>query len=96
MAKITLTQQVADLTALVAELIRAQTPVAAPAPKAAEAKSAAFGDRTFTEYVAARRAAAVACEIHPALDVDGTVVPVCNRSFSPASTGRTNHVARIV
>ena len=76
----------------------APAPVKAPAqaPAKAEAKSPAFGNRTFTEYVDARKAAAQPCAIHPALEVDGEIVVVCNRTFSPKSSGGTNHVARVI
>jgi len=86
----TLKEQVAQLTALVETLVAAQAaPVATGKPAKAQAKSPAFGDKTFDEYVADRNASRLPCGIksHGA---------ACNRTFSPKSTGRTNHEARIV
>ena len=86
----TLTEQVATLTAAVNALLAAQVAPVQAAPKQPKAQqpSAAFGGATFSEYVAKRRASAIACEIHPAAE--------CNRSFSPKSSGREQHVARLV
>lgn len=86
MAKQTLSAQVAALTSLVEALVSAQAIVAVP--RKTEATSPAFGDKSFTAYVASRRAAAIPCELgHGA---------ACNRTFSPKSGGRAVHVARIV
>jgi hypothetical protein len=78
--------QNAQIAALLADIRGMTTPVAST--PATGKVSAAFGNRTFDAYVADRRASAIPCEIHAA----GT----CNRAFSPKSSGRTGHVARIV
>jgi hypothetical protein len=66
---------------------QAAAPVAPPAARE-EKPSAAFGGKTFTEYVSARNAARVACEIE-------SHAGICDRTFSPKSSGVTNHVARL-
>ena len=74
---------VASNTALIAD-IRGMTKVA----PAKAAPAAAKAESPFVIAMRARAAAKVACAIHPAAD--------CNRRFSPASSGGTNHVAKIV
>lgn len=66
------------LDAILAE--RTSAPATA-APAQAKAKA------PFVQFLEARAASKIPCEIHPA----GT----CNRAFTPASSGRTNHVARV-
>lgn len=51
----------------------------APAPVKAES--------AFVSFLHERAASKIPCEIHPAAS--------CNRSFTPKSSGRQNHVARI-
>ncbi len=81
MARQTLSAQVAALTEAVAALVAAQAP-AKGAPAAAKAES------PFVAFLHERAASKVACEIHAA--------SACNRRFTPKSSGRTSHVARIV
>ena len=71
------------LDARLSALETAKPVVSAPAQaKAASPARSKF----FDEVIVARAQAKVACTIH-----DGSI---CNRTFSPASSGRENHVAR--
>ena len=75
-------------------LVAAQAEVAlaqatAPAKGSPAKGSAAFGGKTFQTYVADRRASALPCGIPAHGDA-------CNRTFSPKSSGRTDHEPRIV
>jgi hypothetical protein len=81
MAQITLRAQVSALTALVTELADL---VSAQAP----AKAAPETVSTFQTFLREKAAAKVACAIHPKA--------ACNRKFSPKSSGREGHVARLV
>ena len=87
-----LSTDIAALSAVVADLtaiVRATAaPVATAKPTTAKV-SAAFGNRTFREYVDARKAAAVPCAA-------GHSAETCNRTFSPKSSGAASHEARIV
>lgn len=77
----------ADLAALESRIVGAvQTALAPvqPTPVVAAAKSPARS-KFFEEVIVARAAAKIPCEIH---------ATGCNRTFSPASSGRQNHVAR--
>jgi hypothetical protein len=66
------------------EALLAQAPVPA---KAAPASAKAAAPNEFVSFLRTKAAAKIACEVHdPA---------ACNRRFSPASSGRTSHVARI-
>ena len=77
-----LAAQTAAINALAAALV-------APATgKVAKAKAAAPAPNGFVTFLHERAASKVACEIHAAKS--------CNRTFTPASSGRTSHVARIV
>jgi len=84
-------QQVLDALAALSARIDALTPapVATGKPAKAKATSPAFGGETFETYVEKRRAAALPCGIpeHGA---------ACNRTFSPKSSGRTDHTARLI
>ncbi len=81
--RITITKAALEtlVTKAVADALAAQAPVAAPAK--AQAKSPS----SFVTFLHEKAAAKQACAIHPA--------GKCNRRFSPASSGGTNHVARI-
>jgi len=65
------------------ETLTAQAP-AVSAPASAQAKSPS----EFVSFLHERAASKVACEIHPA--------SACNRKFTPKSSGRQGHVARLV
>lgn len=52
------------------------------------APASAKAESPFLGFIHERAASKVACEIHNA--------KACNRRFTPASSGRTGHVARIV
>lgn len=78
--KPTLAERIAALTAEVAALRAERTIVAKPA-------SAGAAESPFVKFLHERAASKVACEIHPR--------ERCNRKFTPASSGRTNHVARV-
>jgi hypothetical protein len=72
-----------SVATLVAALTAAQANVAPQAPVKAAAKSSS---RFYNEVIVARAIGKVACEIHSAKE--------CTRTFSPASSGRENHVPR--
>ena len=65
---------------------RVDAPVPAAAPVVA--KAAAPAPDGFVTFLRERAAAKVACDIHPA--------SACNRRFTPRSSGRQGHVARLV
>lgn len=88
MAAVTNAQILAAITTLASRVDALEAKPITNAPAKGEAKSPAFGNRTFREYVDARIAAKVACTIH-----DGAE---CNRTFSPKSSGREQHVARLI
>lgn len=67
------------------ETLAAERTAPAPAIAAPKATKAAS---PFVVAMRERAAAKVACDIHGA--------DRCNRSFSPKSSGRENHVARLV
>lgn len=76
----------AELAELKALIVAQGAPVKARA--ASPVGPVKFADTAFGAEMIAKRAGFIACELgHGA---------ACNRSFSPASSGRTNHVARIV
>ncbi|HEX5073355.1 MAG TPA: hypothetical protein VFW03_09120 [Gemmatimonadaceae bacterium] len=82
--RITITK--AALETLVRDAVAEALAAQAPAPvQSAPAKAKA--ESSFVGFLRERAAAKVACEIHAA----GT----CNRRFSPKSSGRQSHVARV-
>jgi hypothetical protein len=78
-----LSQSTVDaIAAAVAAALAAQLPAQA-APASAKAKA----PNEFVSFLREKAAAKVACDIHAG--------ELCNRRFSPASSGRTSHVARV-
>jgi len=81
MARITNAQVFAALATLTERLDALTPAVSAPAQTKAESP--------FVAFLHERAASRIPCEI-------ASHKGQCNRSFTPASSGRTNHVARIV
>lgn len=74
------------ITAAVAAAFVAQAAIVTPSAKS-PVGPVKFADTTFGAAQLARQAAKLPCTIH---------ATGCNRRFSPASAGTTNHVAKIV
>lgn len=72
---------------VMAALAHVEARLDALAPVPTPAKQAPAEPNGFVTFLRERAAAKVACEIHPA--------SACNRRFSPKSSGRTSHVARV-
>ena len=88
MPRITTAQRLTALETAVSTLVEALTAAQANTAPAKAAPAKATAESPFVGFLRERAAAKVACEIHDP--------KICNRRFSPKSSGRTTHVGKLV